>query len=97
MILFISIFPASREMLGTWKLLKKYLLSELLNQCPALSHMFTNFSVAFKQCIRIRFFPLSVALRNDFIESLTSYPYPFLIPLIQMLKPSTYKDFLFAS
>lgn len=32
MVLFTSIFPASREMLGEWKMLKKYLLSELLNE-----------------------------------------------------------------
>lgn len=57
MVLFTSLFSASREVLGTWKVLRKYLLSELLKECQALFHMFANLSMAFKQYIRTDLFP----------------------------------------
>ena len=66
MVLFTSIFLASREMLGAQEIFAQWVIEWIT------SHAFADFSMAFKWYIKIRFLPLSVAVRNDFIDGLTA-------------------------
>ena len=66
MVLFTSIFPASREMLGAQEMFAQWVIEWIT------SHAFANFSMAFKWYIKIRFFTPKCCYKDDFIDSLTA-------------------------